>query len=129
MKQNFKEIVCKEFDRRWNGHTVAHKEDWKKAWQAVVDDVFHQFDKDKYGEIGSDYNEAINFEENVRVCDHCGKPMASGYYLGGEYACSDACCLALYNGDMTQMKEDLSHAAEDDSDVYFTDWEGNYFID
>lgn len=65
-------------------------------------------------------------EEEVRRCDHCGKPMKEGYYLGGEYACSDECCLALYNGDEAQMKEDLSHADEDDGECYYTDWE-SYF--
>ncbi len=28
-------------------------------------------------------------DENIRRCDYCGKPMREGYYLGGEYACSD----------------------------------------
>lgn len=45
-------------------------------------------------------------EKEIRRCDHCGKPMKEGYYLAGEYACSDECCLALYDGDEAQMKED-----------------------
>ena len=67
-------------------------------------------------------------DENVRRCDHCGKPMKEGYYLGGEYACSDECCLALYNGDKKQMEEDLSHAEEDFSECYYTEWE-SYICD
>ena len=55
-------------------------------------------------------------DEEIRRCDNCGKPMSEGYYLGGEYACSDGCCLALYNGDKEQMEEDLSHAYDDDSE-------------
>lgn len=68
-------------------------------------------------------------EGNIRRCDHCGKPMKEGYYLGGEFACSDECCLALYNGDKKQMEEDLSHALEDDGDCYWTEWESIYFDD
>nr|DAE30235.1 MAG TPA: protein of unknown function (DUF3330) [virus sp. ct5rm7] len=66
-------------------------------------------------------------DENVRRCDHCGKPMKEGYYLGGEYACSDECALALYHGDQAQMEEDLSHAEEEDSECYWTEWESFYF--
>lgn len=66
-------------------------------------------------------------DENVRRCDHCGKPMKEGYYLGGEYACSDECALALYNGDKAQMDEDLSHAEENDGECYWTEWESFYF--
>lgn len=68
-------------------------------------------------------------KDEVRRCDHCGKPMKEGYYLGGEYACSDECCLALYNGDEKQMKEDLSHAEEEDGECYWTEWESIYFDD
>ena len=61
----------------------------------------------------------------LRVCDHCGKLMSSGYYLAGEYACSDECCLALYNGDKQQMEEDLSHYDEVGADFYYTEWESS----
>lgn len=63
----------------------------------------------------------------IRRCDNCGKPMSSGYYLAGEFACSDECCLALYNGDREQMEEDLSHAHEMWSDIYYTEWDSIYF--
>ena len=66
-------------------------------------------------------------DENIRRCNHCGKPMKEGYYLGGEYACSDECALALYHGDKAQMDEDLSHADEDDGECYWTEWESVYF--
>ncbi len=66
-------------------------------------------------------------DENVRRCDHCGKPMREGYYLGGEYACSGECALALYHGDKAQMEEDLSHAEEEDGECYWTEWESFYF--
>ena len=63
------------------------------------------------------------YDEEIRRCDHCGKPMKEGYYLAGEYACSDECCLALYKGDKAHMEEDLSHAEEDFSECYYTEWE------
>lgn len=66
-------------------------------------------------------------DENVRRCDHCGKPMKEGYYLGGEFACSDECALALYHGDKAQMAEDLSHADEADGECYWTEWDSVYF--
>lgn len=66
-------------------------------------------------------------DENVRRCDHCGKPMKEGYYLGGEFACSDKCALALYHGDKAQMDEDLSHADEADGECYWTEWDSVYF--
>lgn len=66
-------------------------------------------------------------EKEIRKCDHCGKPMKEGYYLAGEFACSDECCLALYDGDEAQMKEDLSHAEEIDCETYWTEWDSIYF--
>lgn len=70
--------------------------------------------------------EGLLDEDNIRFCSHCGLPMFQGYYLGGEYACSDACALALYKGDEAQMKEDLSHADEEDGECYWTEWESIY---
>lgn len=66
-------------------------------------------------------------EKEIRRCDHCGKAMKEGYYLAGEYACSDECCLALYNGDKAQVEEDLSHAEEIDCETYWTEWDSIYF--
>ena len=65
-------------------------------------------------------------DENLRRCNNCGTPMKKGYYLGGEYACSDECALALYGGNKAQMEEDLSHADEDDGECYWTEWETYY---
>ena len=64
-----------------------------------------------------------NLTEEIRRCDHCGKPMKKGYYFAGEFACSDECCLALYKGDAIQMKEDLSKADTDKGECYYTEWE------
>lgn len=49
--------------------------------------------------------------------------MKKGYYLDGYYACSDECCLALYDGDKQLMQEDLSYAGESNSEYYYTEWE------
>ncbi len=65
-------------------------------------------------------------DENVRRCDHCGKPMREGYYLDGEYACSDEYALALCHGDKAQMEEALSQAEEENGECYWTEWESFY---
>ena len=82
--------------------------------------------------IADGEDEVHDFEEEIeeegkflRVCSHCGKLMTSGYYLNGQYACSDECCLALYNGNKEEMEEDLSHAHEDCADYYYTEWESS----
>lgn len=62
-------------------------------------------------------------EDGVRRCSHCGRPMKEGYYLAGEYACSDGCCLALYNGDTSLMKENLGKADTDEGECYYTEWD------
>ena len=59
----------------------------------------------------------------MRVCDVCGKPMSEGYYLDGDHACSDECALVIFGGDKALMDEILSHADEDDSECYWTEWE------
>jgi hypothetical protein len=61
--------------------------------------------------------------QEYRICTNCGKKMTEGYYLAGEYACSDECCLALYGGDKAAMEEDLSHADEDWCETYYTKWD------
>ena len=76
--------------------------------------------------IINEINDGASYDD-IRVCDNCGLPMGEGYYLGGEFACDDDCCLALYKGDEEQMKEDLSHAEEDNSDCYYTEWDSVFF--
>lgn len=66
-------------------------------------------------------------EKDIRTCDACGLPMSEGYYLGGEYACDDECCLDSYGGDKAQMEEDLSHAEEDWGECYWTEWDSIFF--
>ena len=83
-------------------------------WQIVINDIINEV------------NEGASYDD-IRVCDNCGLPMSDGYYLGGEFACDDDCCLALYNGDKEQMEKDLSHADEADGDCYYTEWDSIFF--
>ena len=62
-------------------------------------------------------------EDTVRRCDSCGSPMKEGYYLAGEYACSQGCAIALYDGDWQQFQTDLSKADTDEGECYYTEWE------
>lgn len=58
----------------------------------------------------------------LRKCDICGKPMKSGYVIGGglEYYCSDKCLHKIYT-----EKEWNDLYDEGNSDSYWTEWE-NY---
>ena len=58
----------------------------------------------------------------LRKCDHCHKLMNEGWMCGETYHyCSDECLLAENPG-ITQ--EDLDNlVADDDSDIYWTEWE------
>lgn len=92
-------------------------EDCLKYYQDIVDDLQKRVDNGTYD------------EDDIRVCSECGIPMHEGYYLAGEYACDIECCLERYDNDEAQMKEDLSHASEDNSDVYYTEWESIFYDD
>ena len=83
-------------------------------WQLIINDIINEV------------NEGASLDD-IRVCDNCGLPMSEGYYLGGGFACDDRCCLDLYKGDKAQMEEDLSHACEDNSDCYYTEWDSIFF--
>ena len=85
------------------------KADFIRIWSACIHHI-----EDEY--------ENGMAEEDVRVCDNCGLPMSDGFYLAGEYACDEDCCLALYKGDKAQMEEDLSHAEEPEGECYWTEW-------
>lgn len=54
-----------------------------------------------------------------RLCDHCGKFFEQGYILGTEYACSDECAIALYDGNEEQLRADLD---EEGDEIYYSDW-------
>lgn len=68
---------------------------------------------------GEDYDVS-----SFRVCDHCGKIMREGWYLNGEYACSEGCAIHLYGGDEEQFKKDLDDEESESSstECYWTRW-------
>lgn len=84
-------------------------------WRNVMQDISTKLKTDDFS------------EDNIRTCDVCGLPMSEGYYLAGEYACDEECCLKVYDGDKTQMEEDLSHAEEDFCETYWTEWDSVFF--
>lgn len=87
------------------------------TWRDVVDKLENKVTNGTYN------------EDDIRICDSCGLPMSEGFYLGGEYACDEKCCLDCYNGDKKQMQEDLSHVEEDCCETYYTEWDSIFFDD
>lgn len=96
-------------------------------------------DAEHYLEDGRRYN-VIGFEvaEGVvmayyadrwgRYCDHCGKWHTEGYWVGEqEYACSEECAIALYNGNEQAFRDDLAmlenEETADDAVTYWTEWD------
>ena len=100
--------------QRYNGTDYSATHGTDSALSSVTHDL------DENHNLSDDIGE--NCEE-LRYCDNCGKLMKKGYYLDGYYACSDECCLALYDGDKQLMQEDLSYAGESNSEYYYTEWE------
>lgn len=94
-----------------------------------VRDAVIEYYRDIYDNLDKKVQNGTYDEDDIRVCDKCGLPVLEGYYLYGKYACDDECCLASYNGKEAEMKEDLSHADEDCSDAYYTEWESIFFDD
>jgi len=94
----------------------------------IIQEVVGKYSKSITKVIQSTYVGKLNSDDDdhIRRCVICGKPMKEGYYLGGEYACSDDCTLALYNGDEKQMYIDLHHADEDGGECYWIAWESYY---
>lgn len=94
----------------------------------IIQEVVGKYNKSINKVIQSTYVGKLDSDDDdhIRRCVQCGKPMKEGYYLGGEYACSDDCALELYNGDEQQMQHDLRHADEDDGECYWTAWESFY---
>lgn len=94
---------------RFNSVNFEVLNQWAEKYDKVVDAVYNQ---DK---------------ENIRCCEQCGFPMIEGFYLAGEFACCEECCLKAYDGDKKQMEEDLSHAEEIDGECYWTEWDSVTF--
>ena len=74
----------------------------------------------------------------IRVCSECGKFIIEGYYLAGEYACSEECAIKNYmhtsyshseNGIVDEetakelFEKDLEYDEENCvGEVYYTEW-------
>ena len=56
----------------------------------------------------------------LRVCSHCGDFMYEGYLLDYEYACSDECAIALFDGDEAALREAIG---DGEGDFFWTAWE------
>lgn len=49
--------------------------------------------------------------------------MKEGYYIDGEYACTEECAIALYDGDKSAFEYDLEQDEEHNYGiVYYTEW-------
>ena len=61
--------------------------------------------------------------ETVRECNHCHQLMNEGWiYAGCETYCSEECLLKAHpDEDVDELKK---QAEDDDSDSYWTTWEG-----
>ena len=78
----------------------------------------------------SDKKGRLNFmnkfwPDDLRVCDYCGEFMTEGYLIYNEHTCSRECAIKLYEADGQSEEDfdaDLSHCDEDDSEVFWTDW-------
>lgn len=68
-------------------------------------------------EFLDEFNE--NDYPSLRVCSNCGCFMDEGYMLDCQYACSDACGIALYKGNEKQMREDIGDGS---GDYFWTQW-------
>jgi len=98
----------------------------KEVDEKVLDDFLYKW-KQALKLLEGEVSNGTYDEEEIRICDICGLPMFEGYYLGGDYACDEECCLESYDGDKEQMEEDLSHAEEDCCETYWTEWDSVLF--
>lgn len=68
--------------------------------------------------------------DSIRICEHCGAPMNEGYLVNDMWTfCSEKCARAALlspEGGWTEetFNEHLAHADEEDSVIYWTQWEG-----
>lgn len=56
---------------------------------------------------------------SLRICDNCGAFMDEGYLLDTQYACSDACAIALFDGDEKLLRETIGDGS---GDFFWTQW-------
>ena len=71
--------------------------------------------------VKHDFLDGFNEEDcpPMRICDNCGCFMDEGYLLDTQYACSDKCAIALYDGNEEQLREDIRLSVEEDEGDFF----------
>ena len=68
--------------------------------------------------------------DSIRICEHCGAPMNEGYLVNDMWTfCSEECARAAllspeYGWTEETFNNHLAHADEEDSVIYWTQWEG-----
>ncbi len=63
--------------------------------------------------------------ESLRICTACGNLIQEGYYLNGDYACSEKCFDSLEWVTGLSYEQYLREYSDDD-DFYWTDWSEEY---
>ncbi|MBR3467415.1 MAG: hypothetical protein IKH15_09375 [Bacteroidales bacterium] len=71
--------------------------------------------------VKEEFIEKFNEDDwpTMRVCDFCGCFMDEGYLLDTRYACSDACAIALFDGDEAALREAIG---DGEGDFFWTQW-------
>ena len=68
--------------------------------------------------------------DSIRICEHCGAPMNEGYLVNDMWTfCSEDCARAAllspeYGWTEETFNNHFAHADEEDSVIYWTQWEG-----
>lgn len=66
--------------------------------------------------------------DSIRICEHCGAPMNEGYLVNDfDTYCSEECARAAtaeMGWTKEQFEQHLANADNEDSCVYWTQWEG-----
>ena len=94
--------------------------------------------KEEFLELIEELNPMCYDNLRIRICSECGKFMIEGYYLAGEYACSEECAIKNYMHTSSRHSEneivdeetakklfekDLEYDEEHCvCDVYYTEW-------
>ena len=116
---------------------ILTDEETGKEWEVIAPStaIHWQFDNDDHKHY---YVRGIQLDEKTilatyvdrwgRYCDHCGKHHVEGYFVGEwEYACSEECAIALYDGDENAFRADLALLDDDETadsaPTYWTEWE------
>lgn len=80
-----------------------------------------------------DDNDIVNsfldyvWDWGYRLCSECGKLMKAGYYLGGDYACSDECRNKYFMEDLHCNEEEAERnyiqLYEETEEYFYTEWD------